>query len=801
MKMQVIYMRSLNVLTLSSILVITFIISVQIIKGAFSSKAMAAAGDSCKCYCSQVTACADSPPSGCDFTFFSPKTFCAGTDNGSGSCVYGPSGTFCCTTQGWYCTAGICGVAARPENITTGYCSTGGGGDGGDGGDGDGDGCDDTKPEKPTLSSPVNGSSVSSTSTTLHWNTISEWGENCDGNDNKYKVYTSPKTGGSCPTNGYTRDCSVDEGENTDCQKTGLIDGTTYCWYVKADNGAEDKDSDTWEFTVNTCPLSNPTAPSLISPSNNSNTVLPNTTLTWQAPSNWGNGCPNSEAMTLYISLTTGACPTYGSPSYTQYGTGGPTYTSQAVTLSTAGDYCWYVTAGNGGAAPSYSSTWTFHTTVDVSGKVWNSTGLSCNSASRPVIEPGSNDSVTDTYSGKFGSIDNSTGNYSIAQDYISDTTNSFCGNTLTLPLGLQGFSSYKLKCFKTGTSGVVGNCANENLNTVPTGSSATGRDLGYDIVSSGWFQTLLGDVYSGCSTCLNGVGILQGIPATDTNTPPAYETTPYLIDNSASIASSSFGLGIAIKDILVKDPTPPNGITKISSGASGYINYNVANYTTYNPKFSFPRSISFSTPPTSAIDVTTTSSPSCSNFLTTATTGNVYKMAVSCFDTMISASPVTYNFSGSGTVVLYITDSSIIINKKVTNVTGTNDRLVLVVNGGVTFTSGFGEPLATTTMTTPGHIDATIVAKDGITYQCAGAPSCNGTDTTLIIDGSLISKGELGGSGIDFNRTKGDNNNYPAEVIRFTSKDVIDLNAMEVGATVPDYTGLHISDVKWGYR
>jgi hypothetical protein len=44
--------------------------------------------------------------------------------------------------------------------------------------------CSNTAPDKPALSSPANGSSVSSTNVTLTWNLISGWGKACNGANN-----------------------------------------------------------------------------------------------------------------------------------------------------------------------------------------------------------------------------------------------------------------------------------------------------------------------------------------------------------------------------------------------------------------------------------------------------------------------------------------------------------------------------------------------------------------------------------------------------------------------------------------
>ncbi|OGC59094.1 hypothetical protein A2380_01835 [candidate division WWE3 bacterium RIFOXYB1_FULL_43_24] len=79
----------------------------------------------------------------------------------------------------------------------------------------------------------------------LSWNSLSGWGENCDGNTTKkYKVQVDPGTG-------WEDVCTVDNPTSTCAFAADSTTNKTYKWRVIADNGAKTSTSAEWAFTVN----------------------------------------------------------------------------------------------------------------------------------------------------------------------------------------------------------------------------------------------------------------------------------------------------------------------------------------------------------------------------------------------------------------------------------------------------------------------------------------------------------------------------------------------------------------------
>jgi hypothetical protein len=109
--------------------------------------------------------------------------------------------------------------------------------------------CTNTAPSTPTLVSPSNGATGQSTSPTVSWNALSGtgWGTNCAGNNNTYTVYLDTS---SSPT---TSRGSVGSG-TTSMAISGLSNGTTYYWKVRASNGALSTDSAIWSFATQGTP-------------------------------------------------------------------------------------------------------------------------------------------------------------------------------------------------------------------------------------------------------------------------------------------------------------------------------------------------------------------------------------------------------------------------------------------------------------------------------------------------------------------------------------------------------------------
>jgi len=102
--------------------------------------------------------------------------------------------------------------------------------------------CGDDPPAQPVLLSPPNGDvCIGSNTVVLDWRDVTDWGKNCDGETNTYRVYV----------NGVQQGGSIASGTST-YTFTGTW-GNSYTWFVRASNGAESRDSPTWNFSLTSC--------------------------------------------------------------------------------------------------------------------------------------------------------------------------------------------------------------------------------------------------------------------------------------------------------------------------------------------------------------------------------------------------------------------------------------------------------------------------------------------------------------------------------------------------------------------
>lgn len=423
--------------------------------------------------------------------------------------------------------------------------------------------------------------------------------------------------------------------------------------------------------------------------------------------------------------------------------------------------------------------------TIGVSGKITD--GSSCASGA-PAIAFNSGNNVYETQApGTTASI-NSSGNYNLG-NVVLQPTNTFCTNLATPP----GGGYYRLACAtsSSGTASISGNCANV---TGASGASVT-VNLGYRLVQAGgWFETMLGDVFTNCVGC--SPSISRSLPDRNPSSPFAVE--PFMIDIANSSSSLySTGLSIAKGDILVRDNSSnvksANDSKKGTDGSSNnYRNMEIENYST--AALSANRNVDFSNGPLTATNITTATTPSCSTFLSAQRTAKVYKMNAACFSIMMNgAADKTYDFSsgvgGTNTAVIYITGSGGITFSSRLKSAG-NSRLVLVVEGNVLISKTMGNNAIVPV--SPGDIQATIISKGSITFEGNSTP----TDTSVIVDGSLITLSDS--ARIDFARNRGSNNDYPATLIKYKVQDFVELTNLELTSPNLSETGLFINDVRW---
>ncbi len=109
--------------------------------------------------------------------------------------------------------------------------------------------CTNSAPAPISLSSPANGATSVTLSPTLAWNAESNWGTNCSGNSNTYRLYFGTSASPPLAASNLTA-ASYNTG--------GLAANTTYYWYVVASNGyTTSSPSQTWSFTTNAPPAIN----------------------------------------------------------------------------------------------------------------------------------------------------------------------------------------------------------------------------------------------------------------------------------------------------------------------------------------------------------------------------------------------------------------------------------------------------------------------------------------------------------------------------------------------------------------
>ncbi len=102
--------------------------------------------------------------------------------------------------------------------------------------------CTASAPAAPTLMSPANASSQSSTTASLLWNSVSSWGTACTGANNQYYVYL----GTTNPPNYFTTVAS----NVTSLNAGNLTRGSTYYWQITASNGQLYSSSGVRSFTI-----------------------------------------------------------------------------------------------------------------------------------------------------------------------------------------------------------------------------------------------------------------------------------------------------------------------------------------------------------------------------------------------------------------------------------------------------------------------------------------------------------------------------------------------------------------------
>ncbi len=335
----------------------------------------------------------------------------------------------------------------------------------------------------------------------------------------------------------------------------------------------------------------------------------------------------------------------------------------------------------------------------------------------------------------------------------------------------------YRLKC--TSNSVSSGNCA-YRVTEYPVATPNV--NIGFErIPASGWYQTNYGDVYSGSA-------IDKSLPNSITDGSIDSDGIPNLVDGAINLPNSSNGLVVSANTINVRSF---QGASRISSGSAGYQNLKLSNF----GKVTIPASITYS-PPTGA---TAIQGGACSSFLNNINpTNRVYSMDANCFNLAAQdgSGIKRYRFTGNplGISVVYV-QGSITLNNNLQNAIGSNQRLVLVVNGSITIGNQVGSGNQRQ-LVDEGAVDAILFAKEDLTVKQREGAELN-NDLHIEFNGSVISNGNIL---LPRSRSASptDPNIAPVEVFEYMPQDIVRLNLLEYSLNGSDSTGLYISDIKW---
>ncbi len=394
-------------------------------------------------------------------------------------------------------------------------------------------------------------------------------------------------------------------------------------------------------------------------------------------------------------------------------------------------------------------------TTLNIEGIIWNSTDKACtaNPSESDEIKKGSakgnvatNISVTmdGTTSGTWNA-GASGRSYRISDVEAGEHTISV---NVPDPVDYPNFK-YRLACV---------NGDKKNSIAVDAQTSPTTLHLGYNLASVGWFHVMDGDVFGGCIEDNCAYSISLGVPAT---TEGSFESS----------LLSGEGLVVGNSDLSVKNPDGSNAFT---SESNDYYATNVDGSTSY-----WPESFNFNAP-SFADDVS-----SCNNMFDGGLeAGKVYKVSRSCAqDGIDDLGGSNYRINGNGVAVVYVESdgTSLTFDDNFRSNNQNQRRVVFITESAVEFAKEIGDD-SPTNSTRP-HIEASIIAKDDITFLS----ETNGTDKTIIVEGPLVTKD----GSIKFERDRGTNNGYPAEVIKYNPLYITAFEDV-------DHTAVRVFDVTW---
>ena len=148
------------------------------------------------------------------------------------------------------------------------------------------------------------------------------------------------------------------------------------------------------------------------------------------------------------------------------------------------------------------------------------------------------------------------------------------------------------------------------------------------------------------------------------------------------------------------------------------------------------------------------------------------------------------YRLSKDGVAVIYITGNTSIKFSNNFKSESAAKRIILVSNPKIIISSGIGQ---LTPNTSTSNIDAVLISNTEINFESGANPSSTVYDTSVVINGSVISPN------IQMLRNRGPNSNYPAELVVYNPYYLTKLLSQETNNGYNNYTGLLGQESLWG--
>ena len=382
---------------------------------------------------------------------------------------------------------------------------------------------------------------------------------------------------------------------------------------------------------------------------------------------------------------------------------------------------------------------------VTVQGYLWDATGVSCsaNPAVRAITpsdinEPNINVRITGVPQLPW-TPSASDYNYSVPNVPHEDGVSRVITTTNFTPASLPNFR-YNLACVEGNAASLVGSSA--SFQTTPDPLNIV--NLGYKLVSTGWYTSVDGDVYGGYTDGSDITPSIQmGLP--EASSIPTFDG--YLIEGEGTVFANA--------SLRVTD----------SNGADRYSSSGKAIELLHNTN-TWPESYNYNPPANAVMLNDNNECIQAFNGVIDLDTDKVYVANASCVNAGINAAGGTYSVNsvdGGRIVVFYIVDvgtSTVVFNRDF--VSDSDNRIVFISQAAIEI-----DESVRTSAPTPSsnlNIGAAILSRGGITFP-GTSDALSDPDDSVVVEGPLVVGGTTGPT-INFDRDRGADNVYPAEVV-----------------------------------